>query len=85
MYKTFARFHTLYRGIGGRGSEFLAKLLAGSRLHLLFERYTEGAGDTMILEGFFSGLEAQGEITDLLDILYGSYGERLIATYKLAS
>ena len=40
---------------------------------------------TMILEGFFSGLEAQSEITDLLDILYGSYGERLILTYKLAS
>ena len=40
---------------------------------------------TMILEGFFSGLEAQSEITDLLDILYSSYGERLIATYKLAS
>ena len=39
----------------------------------------------MILEGFFSGLEAQSEITDLLDILYSSYGERLIATYKLAS
>ena len=86
MYKTLARFHTLYRGIGGRGSEFLAKLLAGSRLHLFFERYTEGAGDTMILEeGFFSGLEVQSEITDLLGILYGSYGERLIATYKLAS
>jgi len=39
----------------------------------------------MTLEGFYSGLEAQGEITDLLDMLYGSYGERLIATYKLAS
>jgi hypothetical protein len=39
----------------------------------------------MILEGFFSGLEAQSEITDLLDILYGSYGEQLIASYKLAS
>ena len=39
----------------------------------------------MILEGLFSGLEAQSEITDLLGILYGSYGERLIATYKLAS
>jgi hypothetical protein len=39
----------------------------------------------MILEGFFSGLEAQSEINDLLDILYGSYGKRLIATYKLAS
>ena len=45
----------------------------------------EGAGDMMILEGFFSGLEAQSEITDLLDTLYGSYGELLIATYKLAS
>ena len=40
---------------------------------------------TMILEGFFSGLEAQSEITDLLDMLYGSFGELLIATYKLAS
>ena len=39
----------------------------------------------MILEGLFSGLEAQSEITDLLDFLYGSYGERLIATYKIAS
>ena len=39
----------------------------------------------MTLEGFYSGLEAQSEITDLLDMLYGSYGERLIATYKLAS
>ena len=39
----------------------------------------------MALAGFFSGLEAQSEITDLLDILYGSYGEWLIATYKLAS
>ena len=37
------------------------------------------------LIGFFSGLAAQSEITDLLDILYGSYGERLLATYKLAS
>jgi hypothetical protein len=35
--------------------------------------------------GFFSGLEAQSEITDLLDMLYGSYGERLIASYKKAS
>jgi hypothetical protein len=49
------------------------------------ERYTKGAGDEMTLEGFYSGLEAQSEITDLLDMLYGSYGERLIATYKLAS
>jgi len=40
---------------------------------------------TMALAGFFSGLEAQSEITDLLDMLYGSYGERLIAHYKRAS
>jgi hypothetical protein len=39
----------------------------------------------MELAGFFSGLEAQGEITDLLDMLYGSYGERLLAAYKQAS
>ena len=39
----------------------------------------------MALAGFFSGLEAQSEITDLLDLLYGSYGERLIANYKKAS
>jgi len=39
----------------------------------------------MTLEGFYSGLKAQSEITDLLDMLYGSYGERLIATYKRAS
>lgn len=29
----------------------------------------------MILEGLFSGLEAQSEISALLDMLYGSYGE----------
>ena len=85
MYKTFARLHTLYRGIGEGERVPCQTTGRGSRLHLFFERYTEGAGDTMILEGFFSGLEAQSEITDLLDILYGSYGERLIATYKLAS
>jgi hypothetical protein len=39
----------------------------------------------MILAGFFSGLEAQSEITDLLDMVYGSFGERLIAGYKKAS
>jgi hypothetical protein len=27
----------------------------------------------------------QNEIDDLLDMLYGSYGERLIVSYKLAS
>jgi hypothetical protein len=39
----------------------------------------------MLQAGFFSGLVAQSEIDDLLDMLYGSYGERLIATYKKAS
>ena len=84
MYKTLARFHTLYRGIGVRErvpSQTTGRFLASTFL----ERYTKGAGDEMTLEGFYSGLEAQSEITDLLDMLYGSYGERLIATYKLAS
>jgi hypothetical protein len=35
--------------------------------------------------GFFSGLVAQSEMDDLLDLLYGSYGERLIVGYKRAS
>jgi hypothetical protein len=39
----------------------------------------------MISAGFFSGLVAQSEIDDLLDMLYGSYGDRLIVTYKQAS
>jgi len=39
----------------------------------------------MISAGFFSGLATQSEIDDLLDMLYGSYGERLIVSYKRAS
>ncbi len=39
----------------------------------------------MILAGLFSGLEAQSEITALLDMLHGSYGERLVDSYKIAS
>jgi hypothetical protein len=39
----------------------------------------------MLSAGFFSGLVTQSEIDDLLDILYGSYGERLMVTYKEAS
>jgi hypothetical protein len=42
-------------------------------------------GNKMISAGFFSGLVAQSEIDDLLDMLYGSYGDRLIVTYKQAS
>jgi hypothetical protein len=36
----------------------------------------------MLLTGFFSGLATQSELDDLLDMLYGSYGERLIVSYK---
>ena len=32
----------------------------------------------MISAGFFSGPEAQSEIDDMLDMLYGSYGVRLM-------
>jgi hypothetical protein len=39
----------------------------------------------MLSAGFFSGLLTQSEIDDLLDMLYGSYGERLMVTYKEAS
>ena len=39
----------------------------------------------MIAAGLLSGLVAQSEMDDLLDMLYGSYGERLIVTYKKAS
>jgi hypothetical protein len=39
----------------------------------------------MIAAGLLSGLVAQSEMDDLLDMLYGSYGERLIVTYEMAS
>jgi hypothetical protein len=39
----------------------------------------------MLSVGFLSGLVAQSEMDDLLDMLYGSYGERLMVTYKEAS
>ena len=39
----------------------------------------------MLSAGFFSGLVTQSDIDDLLDMLYGSYGERLMVTYKEAS
>ena len=39
----------------------------------------------MLSAGFFSGLVTQSEIDDLLDLLYGSYGERLVVTYQEAS
>ena len=42
-------------------------------------------GNKMISAGFLSGLVTQSEIDDLLDMLYGSYGERLIVSYKRAS
>jgi hypothetical protein len=37
----------------------------------------------MIAAGLLSGLVAQSEMDDLLDMLYGSYGERLIVTYEM--
>jgi hypothetical protein len=39
----------------------------------------------MMSAGFFSGLANQSDIDDLLDMLYGSYGERLLVGYKMAS
>ncbi len=39
----------------------------------------------MLSAGFLSDLVTQSEIDDLLAILYGSYGERLMVTYKEAS
>jgi hypothetical protein len=39
----------------------------------------------MLSVGFFSGLVNQSEIDELLDMLYGRYGERLIVSYKKAS
>ena len=39
----------------------------------------------MLSAGFFSGLVAQSEMDDLLNVLYGSYGERLIVSYRRAS
>ena len=42
-------------------------------------------GNKMISAGFFSGLVTQSEIDDLLDMLYGTYGERLIVSYKRAN
>jgi hypothetical protein len=43
------------------------------------------SGEKMTSAGFFRGLAAQSEIDDLLDMLYGSYGERLMVSYKRAS
>lgn len=51
----------------------------------VFECDTEGAGNKMLSVGFFSGLVTQSEIDDVLDVLYGTYGERLIVSYKKAS
>ena len=39
----------------------------------------------MLSVGLFSGLVTQSEMDDLLDMLYGSYGERPIVSYKRAS
>ncbi len=39
----------------------------------------------MLSVGLFSGLVTQSEIDDLLDMLYGRYGERLTVSYRRAS
>ena len=82
MYKTLVPVHTLYRGIAVRGRVPCQTGRFSLPSFLSVKRKEWG---TMALAGFFSGLEAQSEITDLLDMLYGSYGERLIANYKRAS
>ena len=82
MYKTFVRFHTLYPGIAVRGRVPCQTGRFSLPSFLSVKRKEWGA---MILAGFFSGLEAQSEITDLLDMLYGSYSERLLANYMKAS
>jgi hypothetical protein len=82
MYKTLLRFDTLYRGIAVRGRVPCQT----DRFSLPpFLSVTRKEWGTMILAGFFSGLVAHSEIDDLLDMLYGSYGERLIVSYKKAS
>ncbi len=43
------------------------------------------SGEKVISARYFSDLATQSEIDDLLDMLYGSYGERLIVSYKEAS
>src|SRR5215218_9784472 len=47
-----------------------------------FKRYTEGAVDTMILEGLFSGLEAQSEITDQLKQALEAFREALESHHR---
>ena len=44
-----------------------------------------GRSEKVLSVGFFSGLVTQSEIDDLLDMLYGSYGERLLVSHKRAS
>ena len=78
--------HNPSRGTSGMGNEKGAGSIPPSSCspEKGVERYGR-SGEKTISAGFFSGLAAQNEIDDLLDMLYGSYGERLIVSYKEAS
>jgi hypothetical protein len=65
-----------------RRTKYYHPLIAPRRRQVV--RHSEGAGKILSVV-FFSGLVTQSEIDDLLDLLYGSYGERLLVSYKEAS
>ena len=63
------------------GRNLTAPLLAPRQRRV--ESY--GRSGEGVIGRVFSGLVTQSEIDDLLDMLYGSHGERLIVSYKRAS
>jgi hypothetical protein len=80
--------HNLPRGISGMGTEKARNLTApysysypGNENRALRKE----RGNKVLSAGYFSGLVTQSEMDDLLDMLYGSYGEYLIVTHKQAS
>ena len=86
MYEALVGLHTSYRCIGDIGRRAAVRgrvprrVPVGSRPtapEQIVCSVTEGVG-TRVLAGFFSGPEAQSEIDDMLDMLYGSYGVRLM-------
>ena len=82
MHEPPLSFHTSSRGIGaGRGSS-RPLIVSQETTRASVVRKERGK---MLSVGLFSGLVNQSEIDDLLDMLYGSYGERLIVSYKKAS
>src|SRR5215217_9152146 len=64
------------------GERVPCQTTARSRSPRFFKRYTEGAVDTMILEGLFSGLEAQSEITDQLKQALEAFREALESHHR---